>query len=89
LDPLVETVEEPQNVSDKMHPPTVPADEVDYLKPKHNFAEKFHREEFGGTEKMPGRYANGHVKRDNNGNILYEDVKFTKGGPWRIWIKKQ
>lgn len=88
LDPLTEVVQEPINVSDEMHPPTVPADEVEFLKPKHNFGEKFQREEFAGTEKRPAKYRNGHTKRDNNGNVIYEEVTFTKGGPRRSWIRK-
>ena len=53
------------------HAPTVPPDEVQFVK-KRNYKEKFDRPPFTGTTKVPARYRNGKISQDHQGNTKYK-----------------
>jgi len=88
LNPIKSLIPEPTNISKKLHPPTVPEEDMDHVVPKHNYSQCFEREEFGGTVEEPARYRNGHIKRDANGDAIYEKRIYIKGGVHSEWMKK-
>ena len=77
---LEEAVEEPDNAAPLMHAPTIPVEDAEFVPQKHNFAERFDRECFVGTEKVPKLHRNGVPVRVNGKQQMEERVT-TVGGP--------
>ena len=77
---MEEAVEEPDNAAPLMHAPTIPVEDAEFVPQKHNFAERFDRECFVGTEKVPKLHRNGVPMRVNGKQQMEERVT-TVGGP--------
>ena len=63
-----------------MHAPTVPANDMSFLRQKHDFAEEFDHLPFVGEEKIPKFHCNGcPVMKD--GQPVWTEQPNIKGGP--------
>lgn len=86
LQPLEDIVVEPVN-NFMSHAPTVPPEDAAFVPIKHNFAERFEREDFTGTEKIVKTYKNKKIVKNKNG-IVYEDRARKSGAPNPEFLKR-
>jgi predicted kinase len=69
---LQEEVQEPVNTF-ASRAPTVPAEEQAFVPIKHNFAEKFQRQDFTGIDPVSRLHKNKKLVKDRNGVTIYKD----------------
>jgi SAP domain len=87
LEHLQEEVQEPVNTF-ASHAPTVPAEDAAFVPIKHNFAEKFQRDDFTGVDRVPKIHKNKKVMKDRNGVTMYEDKVRQYGIPDVDFLKR-
>jgi hypothetical protein len=80
LDPIPVPLTEPINVSRAMRAPTIPEGDAEFVPQKFNYAQRFDREPFLGSIKVPILHRNGKHKRDGDGKTIHKDKVLHEGG---------
>lgn len=88
LQPSLTPVRQPENVDDTFRAPTVPEDEINFVKPKYNFVETFDRMPFVGEKNNYIINKHNKVVLKGNNQPVIEELIAEKGGPRMDFIKK-
>jgi hypothetical protein len=74
-------VPEPENTIRNARAPTIPEEHAAIVPKKYNFSQKFDRHVFLGMSNVEKRHANGRIRRDSNGKLIYDKISRLKGHP--------
>ena len=89
FNPIPVPLAEPVNVSRAMRAPTIPEADAEFVPQKFNYAQRFDRQPFVGSIKVPMLHRNGKEKTDRNGKTIYGDKVLDVGdSPRPEFLKK-